>query len=850
MRHEPHTTSGGAASVVAIRVLALFILAVVAGCRIPDAEFGRMAKPIGAPALYAATKDCGTPVPWPAIDRAHDEYFDAYWKLRAEVAAPMAMACIDAAGQPSLPSIAQLDELAAKQRSLLPALAAIDDRLFDAVQAAVPSCEGQLRDARSRRAVERAKAAFGSGGRALAVDLDAAVTALRLSKSQQDLVRPLMENYRGRFAAAVAVAADAKFNLPKRWLEALESQGVGPDEIFAPPASEGMLAKLSRDDKRRILEAAARASEREMDVELARIRAINDATIAEIAAADAATGELLARSLQGNYVDARRRRMVFVAEAMLQVPAAQAAPIAERFSAYLKVEEAEARANERLERQQVAARAAGTEVPKGGMQDQRMGPRGKPSKEVSDAAARVSAVSKEFPELAEAMQRLNKLTAPDREALAAELGSLMPPAAAERIASLAPAAVIRPERVEASNPDDDGADPLQEPSMPSGTYQFMHPGRFKPSQQALLQRIWLTPEATQAAVQLAIHDAEILESAAWQDLAQPLEQAEKKVDELFLEEKPGVQQAIDQYASLARQTMARLGASDDRLVDALAAIHGAAADDPRTVATRVFLTSRRTGFDWELGPWDLSSFIAPVKCPRFDPVAVAMACSTDAATCTKALALVCAHADDWRAAMGASTDAAFDSIRAMVTQTSSTDGADFVEYVATKPGMATVARLRDRLQPLRTLQADLLRDIGAQCGAEAGRAASLAAARASLPDFYDMTDPAAAGIARIVKAIEVSDPSRAAVDVVNATWIAADGDNAQRLMALLDSREHAELPGMGLGVDERLTIDIPLARLVAERERAAERAARDAWIGLPDAARAPSAPLGGRLRFR
>jgi hypothetical protein len=151
-----------------------------------------------------------------------------------------------------------------------------------------------------------------------------------------------MENYRGRFAAAVAVAADAKFNLPKRWLEALESQGVGPDEIFAPPASEGMLAKLSRDDKRRILEAAARASEREMDVELSRIRAINDATIAEIAAADAATGELLARSLQGNYVDARRRRMVFVAEAMLQVPAAQAAPIAERFSAYLKVEEAEA----------------------------------------------------------------------------------------------------------------------------------------------------------------------------------------------------------------------------------------------------------------------------------------------------------------------------------------------------------------------------------------------------------------------------------------------------------------------------------------------------------------------------
>ena len=36
--------------------------------------------------LYAATIECGGTVPWPAIDRAHDEYFDAYWKLRAEIA--------------------------------------------------------------------------------------------------------------------------------------------------------------------------------------------------------------------------------------------------------------------------------------------------------------------------------------------------------------------------------------------------------------------------------------------------------------------------------------------------------------------------------------------------------------------------------------------------------------------------------------------------------------------------------------------------------------------------------------------------------------------------------------------
>lgn len=850
MRHEPHTPVGRATLVLATRAVALLVLVVVAGCRMPSVEFGRMAKPISVPDLYAATKDCGDPVPWPAIDRAHDEYFDAYWKLRAEVAAPMATACMDATGQPTLPSIAQLDDLAAKQQLLLPALAALDNHLFDAIQAAMPSCERTLRDARSRRAIDRSIAAFGSSSRTPPVNLDATITALRLSTSQQERVRPIMESYRERFASALALAANAKFGVPKRWLQALESQGVSPGEIFAPPASEGMLAKLSREDKRRILEAAVRLSERDMDVELARIRAINDVAIAEIAAADAATGELLARSLRGNYVDKRRRRMVFVAEAMLQIPAVQSAPIAERFSAYLTVEEAEARANEQLDRQQVAARAAGTEVPKGGMQQQRMGPGSKPSKDVSDAAARVSAVSREFPELAETIQRLNKVTAPDREALATELGRLMPPAAAERLASLAPAAVIRPERLDVSNPDDDGADPLEEPSMPSGTYQFMHPGRFQPSQQALLLRIWITPEATQAAVQVAIHDAEILETAAWQDLAQPLEQAEKKVDELFLDEKPGMQQAIDQYASLARQTMARLGASDDRLVDALAAIHGAAADDPRTVATRVFLTSRRTGFDWELGIWDFSSFIAPVKYPRFDPVSVAMACSNDAATCATALALVCAHADDWRTAMGASTDAAFDSIRAMMTQTNSTDGPDFLEYVATKPGMAIVARLRDRLHPLRTLQSNLLREIGDRCGAEAGRAASLAAARASLPEYYDLTDPATAGIARIVQAIAGSDPSRATVDVVNAAWITADGDNAQKVMALLESPEHGELPGMGLSVSDRLAIDCSLARLIAERERAAERAARDAWIHLPEAARAPSAPLGGRLRFR
>ena len=103
-----------------------------------------------------------------------------------------------------------------------------------------------------------------------------------------------------------------------------------------------MAAKLSREDRRRIVEAVAKASELAMDVELARVDAVNDAAVAEIAAADAATGELLAGTLRSNFIDARRRRMVFVAEAMLKVPAAQAAPIAERFSAYLKVEEAEA----------------------------------------------------------------------------------------------------------------------------------------------------------------------------------------------------------------------------------------------------------------------------------------------------------------------------------------------------------------------------------------------------------------------------------------------------------------------------------------------------------------------------
>ena len=836
--------------VLATRAVALLVLVVVAGCRIPSVEFGRMAKPIAVPDLYAATKDCGDPVPWPAIDRAHDEYFDAYWKLRAEVAAPMATACMDATGQPTLPSIAQLDDLAAKQQLLLPALAALDNHLFDAIQAAMPSCERTLRDARSRRAIDRSIAAFGSSSRTPPVNLDATIMALRLSTSQQERVRPIMESYRERFASALALAANAKFGVPKRWLQALESQGVSPGEIFAPPASEGMIAKLSREDKRRMLEAAARLSERDVDVEIARIRAINDAAIAEIAAADTATGELLARSLRGNYVDTRRRRMVFVAEAMLQIPAVQSAPIAERFSAYLAVEEAEARANEQLDRQQVAARAAGTEVPKGGMQQQRMGPGRKPSKDVSDAAARVSAASREFPEFAETMQRLNKVTAPDREALATELGRLMPPAAAERLASLAPAAAIRPERPDVSNPDDAGADQLEEPSIPSGTYSLMHAGRFNASQQALLLRLWLTPEATQAAVQVAIHDTETLEAAVWQDVAQPLDEAEKKVDELFLEEKPGVQQAIDKYASLARQTLAQLGSSDDRLVDALMSIHGAAADDPRSIATRVFVASRRMNFDWELGPWDLSAFIAPVKYPRFDPVTVAMGCSSDPAICSKALALVCAHADDWRTAIGASTDAAFDSIRAVVGQTSSTDGPDFNEFMTTKAGIATMARLRDRLQPLRKLQSDLLRDIENQCGVAAGGAAALAAARASLPEYYDLTDPATAGIARIVKSIEGSDSSRATVDAVNAAWIVADGDNAQRLMALLDSPEHAGLPGIGLDVGERLNIDMPLARLIAERERAAERAARDAWVGLPESARTPPAPLGGRLRFR
>ena len=93
MRNLLHVLPGRPAVAIAARgVITLLLLAVVAGCRVPAAEFGRMAEPIGVPELYAATTDCGGTVPWPAIDRAHDEYFDAYWKLRAEIAAPMAVA--------------------------------------------------------------------------------------------------------------------------------------------------------------------------------------------------------------------------------------------------------------------------------------------------------------------------------------------------------------------------------------------------------------------------------------------------------------------------------------------------------------------------------------------------------------------------------------------------------------------------------------------------------------------------------------------------------------------------------------------------------------------------------------
>ena len=831
-------------------VLTLLLLAVVAGCRIPAAEFGRMAEPIGVPELYAVTTDCGGAVPWPAIDRAHDEYFDAYWKLRTEIAAPMAVACSDAAGRPKLPSAAELDAFAAKQQSLMNALAALDDHLFDAVQAAVPACERQVREARGRRAIVRAVTAFGSSNRALPVDIDAAITALRLAPAQRDTVAPIMEKYRERFAAALAAAANAKFDIPRRWLKELESQGLKPEDLFGPPDAAGVAAKLSREDRRRIVEAVAKASELAMDVELARVDAMNDATVAEIAAADAATGELLASALRSNFIDARRRRMVFVAEAMLEIPAVQSSGMAERLRAYLAVEEAEARTKEVQERSRRAARAAGADVPPGATNEQRPGPGKKPSKEVSDAAARVAAARQDFPDFAETLQLLTKLTAPDRQALEERLQQFMPPASAQRMAARAPVAVLRADPIETGTPLQEPGDPLQEGSMPSGTYQLMHAGRFTPAERALLQRMWLTSEPTQPAVLVALHDAEILESAAWQDLAPPLEQAEKKVDEIFLEEQPGIQQAIDQYATLARQTLARLGASDDRLTDALAAIHGAAADDPRTAATRVFLASRRANFEWGMGPWDVSALVAPAACPRFDPVSVAMACSPDQATSTTALALVSAHAADWRTAMATATDAAIDTIRTAVTQTNSTDSDDFAEFMTEKAGASAMARLRDRVGPLRALQAELLQAIDAQCGPAAGRSAMIAAARASVPDYYELTDPSTGGIERISRALDAADPARAPVEAVRGAWIAADGDNARQLMELLRSLGPMDVPSDARDVPTRRLTDPALARLLSERTRAAERAARDAWLALPEAARTPKGALGGVLRFR
>ena len=850
MKNLRHVLQGSPAVAIAARgLIALLLLAVIAGCRMPAPEFGRMAEPIGVPELYAVTKDSGGTVPWPAIDRAHDEYCDAYWKLRTEIAAPMAIACIDAAGRPRLPSAAALEAFAAKQQSLEAALAALDERLLDAVQAAVPACERPVREARGRRAIVRAITAFGSSNRALPVNLDAAIDNLRLAPAQRDAVAPVMERYRERFAAALATAANAKFDVPRRWLKELESQGLRPEDFFGPPPAPGEAPKLSREDKRRILEAATKASERSMDAELARVDAVNDATVAEIAAADAAAGELLARALRANFVDARRRRMVFVAEAMLEIPAVQSSGMADRLRAYLAVEEAEARTRSEQDRARRAARAAGAEVPRG-TDEPSIGPGRKPSKEVSEAAARVSAARQEFPDLAATMQALTTVTAPDRQALEERLAQWLPAAGAARMAALAPAAVIRADPAEATKPDEGAADPPDEPSMPSGTYTLMHAGRFGAAQRALLQRIWSTPEGTQDAVQVALHDAEILEAAAWQDLAAPLEQAEKKVDELFLEEKPGIPQAIDQYATLARQTWARLGASDDRLAEALAAIHGAAAEDPRTAATRVFLSGRRAKLEWGMGPWDVSALVAPAGCPRFDPVAVAMACSPDEATCAKALALVTAHASDWRTAMSAATDAAIDTIRTAVTQANSTDSDDFAEFMTGKAGASAMARLRERVEPLRALQAALLQAIEAQCGPAAGRAAAIAAARASVPDCYELTDPSTRGIERIARALDAADPARAPVDAVRDAWITADGDNARQLMALLGSLGPMEIPSDARDVATRRVTDAPLARLMAERIRAAERAARDAWLALPEAARARKGALGGTLRFR
>jgi hypothetical protein len=850
MKTLPHVLQGRPAVASAARALvALLLLVVVTGCRIPAAEFGRMAEPIGVPELYAATTDCGGAVPWPALDRAHDEYFDAYWKLRTEIAAPMAAACIDAAGRPKLPSAAELEAFATQQQSLMNALAALDDHLYDAVLAAVPTCERQLREARSRRAIVRAITAFGSSNRALPVNLDAVINNLRLAPAQRDAVAPVMERYRERFATALTTAANAKFDIPRRWLKELEAQGLHPDDFFGPPPAPGETPKLSREDKRRILDAVAKASELSMDVELAHVDAVNDATVAEIAAADAATGQLLARALRATFIDARRRRMVFVAEAMLEIPAVQSSGMADRLRAYLSVEEAEARTKDEQDRARRAARTSGAEMPRG-TDDRSNGPGRKPSKEVSEAAARVAAARQEFPDLATTMQALSTLTAPDRPALEERLSQWLPAEGAARIAALAPAAVIRADPVEETKPDEDDADALDEPSIPSGTYNLMHAGRFNASQRALLQRVWATPEGAQDTVRAALHDAEILESAAWQDLAAPLEQAEKKVDEIFLEEQPGIQQAMDQYASLARQTLVRLGASDDRLADALAAIHGAAAEDRRTAATRIFLASRRANLEWGMGPWDVSALVAPAACPRFDPVSAAMACSSDEATSTKALALASARAADWRTAMATATDAAIETVRTAVIQANSTDSDDFAEFMTTKAGASAMARLRDRVQPLRALQAELLQAIDAQCGPAAGRSATIAAARASAPDYYELTDPSTRGIERIARALDAADPARATVDAIRSAWITADGNNALQLMELLRSLEPLDIPSDARDVPTRRVTDAALARLVAERARAAERAARDAWLALPESARSPKGALGGTLRFR
>ena len=801
-----------------IRFLAIGALALATaattGCRNRwEPEFDLFPGPVSARELNSIVLECSNePDAANRVDQVHDAYLARFAELRRSTLAPLARRNNSATDRDWRATPASLDRMADSHHAAMRAIAALDGILFDELAAALPHCRGAIERCLGRRAVERARAPLANHPHEAPLDLELAFLAIGPTAEEQQRLEPFLVEYRRRLATVTTRVADARLAIPRERMLALEAEAAREE---SPPDQRASDARLERAS----LSLLARARDEAEELNEGGLRTLTAAM--DPALADEFEQLVQLRSARGGDYAGR-----FGAEVALAMPVIQGTPAEAALRRYIAIDAELARATLRIARANRQSRLNGraeTARVEAALQQRAL-------QAVATAAAAVAQVSGQ-PDLPE---RLAHLGAPSLNALEQRLQELVGSAVeAQRLARRAPATATR----QPSKDSPLATESNDEPADPSFARGFLFIDPLRLSRVGDLLALWPTDAALSPAIDQLMDQARVRRSAAWQAQEAELKRLEQRQHDLAVANPAEWNSNAASYTTRVREILATVAAIDTELATEIAAVHGAAADDPRTAATRVWLAAERSAVDWRRGiPPRLQG---PCWQVRFNPLEAALAASPTPESRATALQLVADSADEWCETLDAAPGAWLDGVRALIRQALLFQQHPDAPTLEESRGMQSVgAQISSEGAPRRQRQLALLEELGIALGPDAGARATEVAAMQSLPEFFASGPDVRAIIERVMADRELDQSTIQALAAVREDWMRQSRETAAGLITFLFSAPWDELPTSAEDLPVRRRVSAELARLGTERETAAGRALRDAYLLLPEALRA------------